>query len=214
MGLTIKEIENAKAKDKKYKLADGGGLCLLVLPSGGKLWLWRYRFDGTEKNMTFGEYPLVGPKDARELHFAAKKLLATGINPMAERKAEAEAKQQEAQAHQREADSSFEKVARKWWGWSIGKSPRHAETLMNRLETDVFPVIGHLLIDAVQTAHIRRSCLRSRREALAMSPKEHISPSDRYSALQSRVNLRVGILQPTSDRETCWRQPNPKTSPM
>jgi hypothetical protein len=38
MGLTIKEIENAKPRDKKYKLADGGGLCLLVLPSGGKLW--------------------------------------------------------------------------------------------------------------------------------------------------------------------------------
>ena len=47
MGLTIKEIENAKPRDKKYKLADGGGLCLLVLPSGGKLWLWRYRFAGT-----------------------------------------------------------------------------------------------------------------------------------------------------------------------
>ncbi len=59
MGLTIKEIENAKPRDKKYKLADGAGLCLLVLPSGGKLWLWRYRFAGTEKNMTFGEYPFV-----------------------------------------------------------------------------------------------------------------------------------------------------------
>ncbi len=156
VALTIKEIENAKPKDKKYKLADGGGLCLLIQPWGGKFWLWRYRFDGTEKNMTFGEYPLIGPKDARELHFAAKKLLASGVNPMAERKAEAETKQQEAKALQREADSSFEQVARKWWAWwSIGKSPRHAETLMNRLESDVFPVIGHLPIDAVQTAHIR-----------------------------------------------------------
>jgi hypothetical protein len=154
--LTIKEIENAKPMAKKYKMADGGGLCLLVAPSGAKLWVWRYRFDSAEKNMHFGEYPLVTLKDARELHFAAKKLLGSGINPMAERKAEAEAKQKEAKALQREADSSFEKIARKWWGWwSIGKSPRHAETLMNRLEADVFPVIGHLSIDAVQTAHIR-----------------------------------------------------------
>ena len=106
--------------------------------------------------MTFGDYPHVGPKDARDLHFAAKKLLAAGTNPMSERKAEAEAKQQQAKDVQREADSSFEKVARKWWAWwSIGKSPRHAETLMNRLEADVFPVIGHLPIDAVQTTHIR-----------------------------------------------------------
>jgi integrase len=160
VALTIKEIENAKPKAKKYKMLDGGGLSLLVLPTGTKLWLWRYQFNGGEKNMTFGEYPLVGPKDARELHFAAKKLLATGINPMAERKAEAETKQQEAKALQREADSSFEKVARKWWAWwSIGKSPRHAETLMNRLESDVFPVVGHLPIDAVQTAHIRNIML-------------------------------------------------------
>jgi hypothetical protein len=156
VALTIKEIENAKPKDKKYKLADGGGLCLIIQPWGAKFWLWRYRFDGTEKNMTFGEYPLIGPKDARELHYAAKKLLASGVNPMAERKAEAEAKQQEVKALEREADNSFEKVARKWWAWwSIGKSPRHAETLMNRLEADVFPVIGHLSIAAVQTGHIR-----------------------------------------------------------
>jgi integrase len=156
VALTIKEIENAKPMAKKYKMADGGGLCLLVAPSGAKLWVWRYRFDGAEKNMHFGEYPLVTLKDARELHFAAKKLLATGVNPMAERKAEAEAKQQEAKAIQREADSSFEKIARKWWAWwSIGKSPRHAATLMARLETDVFPVIGWMSIDAVQTAHIR-----------------------------------------------------------
>ena len=156
MALTIKEIENARPKAKKYKMLDGGGLSLLVLPTGTKLWLWRYQFNGGEKNMTFGEYPVVGPKEARELHFAAKKLLATGINPMAERKAEAEAKQEEAKAVQREAESSFEKVARKWWAWwSIGKSPRHAETLMNRLEADVFPAIGHLSIHAVQTSHIR-----------------------------------------------------------
>jgi hypothetical protein len=48
--------------------------------------------------MTFGEYPLIGPKDARELHYAAKKILASGVNPMAERKAEAEAKQEEVRA--------------------------------------------------------------------------------------------------------------------
>jgi hypothetical protein len=43
VALTIKEIQNAKPKDQKYKLADGGGLCLLIQPWGGKFWLWRYR---------------------------------------------------------------------------------------------------------------------------------------------------------------------------
>jgi Arm DNA-binding domain len=144
VALTIKEIENAKPKDKKYKLADGGGLCLIIQPWGAKFWLWRYRFDGTEKNMTFGEYPLIGPKDARELHYAAKKLLASGVNPMAERKAEAEAKQQEVKALEREADNSFEKVARKWWAWwSIGKSPRHAETRSHALGSSCWLIVSH-----------------------------------------------------------------------
>jgi hypothetical protein len=59
MALTIKEIENAKPKAKKYKMLDAGGLSLLVLPTGTKLWLWRYQFNGGEKNMTFGEYRFV-----------------------------------------------------------------------------------------------------------------------------------------------------------
>jgi integrase len=85
-----------------------------------------------------------------------KKLLATGINPMAERKAEADARQQDAKALQREVDSGFEKVARKWWAWwSIGKSPRHADTVMRRLEADVFPAIGHKSIEAVSAADLR-----------------------------------------------------------
>ena len=66
------------------------------MPTGTKFWLWRYQFNAGEKNMTFGEYPVVGPKEARELHFATKKILATGVNPIAERKAETEAKQQQA----------------------------------------------------------------------------------------------------------------------
>ena len=156
MALTIKEIENAKPRDKKYKMADGGGLCLLVSPSGAKLWVWRYRIGGAEKNMAFGEYPLVTLKEARELHFAARKTLDSGIDPMAERKAENDARKNEVKARQREAENSFEKVARRWWEWwKIGKSPRHADTVLRRLQADVFPAYGHKLIDTITAADIR-----------------------------------------------------------
>jgi integrase len=160
VALTIKEIENAKPLPKKYKMADGGGLCLLVAPSGAKLWVWRYRFNGAEKNMHFGEYPRVILKDARELHFAARKLLGTGINPVADRKAEVETKQMAVEAEQRKADNSFEKIAHEWWSWwSVGKSPRHAETVLRRLETDVFPAYGHKPIDMVTVTDIRKLML-------------------------------------------------------
>jgi integrase len=133
---------------------------LLIAPSGAKLWRWRYYFEGKEKMMAFGEYPLVSLKDARELHFVVRKTLATGTDPMAERKAESEAKQREVEAQQREAEHSFEKIARKWWAWwSVGKSPRHVDTVMRRLEADVFPVIGHKFIDELSAADIRELIL-------------------------------------------------------
>jgi hypothetical protein len=112
--MSIKKIDNATPRTKKYKMADGGGLCLLVPPSGAKLWVWRYRFDGTEKNMHFGEYPLVTLKGARELHFAARKILAAGIDPMAERKAEAEAKQREAEAQQPQPATQLRIFSYEW----------------------------------------------------------------------------------------------------
>lgn len=160
MPLTIREIENAKPAGKPYKLTDGGGLCLLIAPSGTKLWRWRYYFGGKEKMMAFGEYPVVSLKDARELHFAARRTLAAGVDPMAERKAETEARQKEVENRQREAENSFEKIARKWWAWwSVGKSPRHTDTVMRRLETDVFPVIGHVFIDTISASDIRELIL-------------------------------------------------------
>ena len=156
MPLTIREIENAKPASKPYKMTDGGGLCLLIAPSGAKLWRWRYYFEGKEKMMALGEYPLVTLKEARERQFESRKTLTAGIDPMAERKAEAEAKQSEVEKRQREAERSFERIARKWWAWwSVGKSPRHTDTVMRRLEADVFPVIGHKFIDAISAADIR-----------------------------------------------------------
>jgi integrase len=182
VALTIKEIENAKPKAKKYKMLDGDGLCLLVLSTGTKLWLWRYQFDGREKNMTFGEYPLVPPHQARELHFAAKKLLRTGVNPMAERKAEAEAKQEEVRALQREVDSSFEKVALQWWEWwSIGKSPRHADTVMRRLKADIFPAFGYKSMDAIKSGEIRELMLAiEKRDARDVAKRSHEVTSQIY----------------------------------
>jgi len=67
--------------------------------------------------MALGEYPLVNLGQVRELHFESRRILAAGIDPMAERKAEAETKQREAEARQRESDDSFEKVALNWWEW-------------------------------------------------------------------------------------------------
>lgn len=63
--LTDTAIRTAKPKEKPYKMADSGGLYVLVNPGGGKLWRLKYRFDGKERLFAIGTYPAVSLKEAR-----------------------------------------------------------------------------------------------------------------------------------------------------
>lgn len=76
----------AKPRPMPYHIADQGGLGMLVTPKGGKLWRWKYRFEGKEKEMSFGKYPDVSLDQARVLHAEARALLALGVDPMVRRK--------------------------------------------------------------------------------------------------------------------------------
>lgn len=79
MPLSNTTILNAKSVEKAYVLTDERGLSIQIQPSGGKWWRFRYRFNGTAKMISFGVYPDVGLKDARERRDAARKLLADGV---------------------------------------------------------------------------------------------------------------------------------------
>lgn len=108
MPLTDTEIRNKKPAEKPVKLFDGRGLFLIVTPAGGKWWRFRYKFDDKEKLLSLGIYPDVGLKGARERRDAARKLLADGIDPGENRKA-----QKSARADW--AANSFGVVVREWF---------------------------------------------------------------------------------------------------
>ena len=77
MALSDTAIRNAKPKDREFKLADSGGLYLLITPSGGKLWRQKFRVDGKERKLSIGRYPPCGGPS----HLASpmlKALLTTG----------------------------------------------------------------------------------------------------------------------------------------
>jgi integrase len=97
MPLTQFTIHNARAKDKPYKLPDGGGLHLLVQVNGSKLWRLRYRFGSAEKMLSLGAYPAVSLASARAKREEAKKLLADGTDPSRQRKLEKYARAVDAQ---------------------------------------------------------------------------------------------------------------------
>lgn len=93
MPTTDTAIKNAKPKDKPYKISDGGGLYLLIKPSGYKTWKYDFRLDGTRGSYTIGKYPDISLKLARDEHRKARELVAQGVNPKqikAERKVKEE----------------------------------------------------------------------------------------------------------------------------
>jgi integrase len=132
MKLTDVKIKRLKPGSKPYKASDGGGLFLWVTPSGGRIWRWSYRREGRSKLMAFGKYPDVSLAQARERHAEARKLLASGVDPMAERKAERATE-----------ENTFQSVQSRWLEhWRQGKSPRHVDYVQRRMDADILPTLG------------------------------------------------------------------------
>ena len=136
MPLTDTAIRNAKPGKKSRRLFDGGGLYVEIAPSGGKWWRLKYRYGGKEKRISLGVYPDVSLKDARDRRDAARKLLANDIDPSEQRKAKKAAKAIQ-------GANSFEVIAREWHAKRKSSwTERHAETVIRRLELNVFPWLG------------------------------------------------------------------------
>jgi integrase len=147
--LTQLQIKAAKPKDRPYKLADGGGLYVEVMPTGGKLWRMKYRQpDGKENRLSFGNYPEVSLVDARAKRDSARQLLAEGQDPgrvRAERTSQKQAI----------AANTFEKVAREWHRAMLGQwQPQTAHDILHRFELDIFPTLGDIPVTQVTTGDV------------------------------------------------------------
>jgi hypothetical protein len=88
MPLKDVSVRNAKRGPRPRKLSDGGGLYVLIQPTGSKLWRLAFRFAGKQKTLALGVYPTVSLEEARRHRDEAKKLLARSIDPSVQRKAD------------------------------------------------------------------------------------------------------------------------------
>ena len=84
--LTELGVRKAKPSSKPKKFSDGGGLFLLLHPSGSKYWRMKYRFIGKEKLLAFGVWPEVSLTEARKKRNEAKQLIKSGKDPSAANK--------------------------------------------------------------------------------------------------------------------------------
>jgi len=124
MKLNARQVDTAKPKEKPYKLADGGGLYLLVNPNGAKYWRLKYRVAGKEKLLALGVYPDVTLAVARSKRDEAKRGIAGGIDPN-------EAKREEKATREAQVNNTFHDIATEWHSSKLKKwSPGYASDIM------------------------------------------------------------------------------------
>lgn len=145
--LTDKAILAAKPKERAYRLYDRDGLYLEVSPAGGKLWRFKYRFDGKEKRLSLGKYPAVRLADARERTQDARRQLAAGTDP-------GNAKKLGKLSRGRRGEL-FQDVALEWWKkFMEPNGPGYPQEVWRRLEREVFPFIGSAEVSALGAPEI------------------------------------------------------------
>lgn len=193
MALTDTKVKNAKPAEKQFKLFDGDGLFLLVVPTGkskgGKRWRFKYRFDGKEKLLALGTYPEISLADARTRRDDARKLIAKGIDPGEAQKA-AKSEQAERLAN------TFRKLALDWYERQADiLAEKTRKMIMSRLERDVFPVVGDTPLSDLTPRSILEGVLRP------IEDRGSIELAHRVRGVISQV-LRYGVACGLCERDS------------
>ena len=205
MALTDSQVRKARPKEKAYKLADGGGLYILIQKNGSKYWRQKYRFGGKEKTISHGVYPEVTLKKARLKREEARRLLSDGIDP------------QELKKSQKTSEAgleSFKAIAQEWLvKFSPNWADSHTSKITSRLNKDVYPYIGSRPINdinapellsvlrrvenrgAIETAHrIRQHCGQVFRYAVASGHAERDPSQDLRGALRPSKSVHLASI--------------------
>jgi len=146
--LSANEVKNAKGSGKIRKLADGGGLTLII-KGESKYWWLRYRFAGNEKTLSLGSYPQVTLADARRARDEARALLQQNIDPSANR-------QRESTQRMSDGENTFRTLCEGWYKQkhAVEVTEAHAVRNWRRLEIYTFPLLARRPIRSILPADV------------------------------------------------------------
>lgn len=184
--LTDAKCEAARARESDYSLFDGQGLHLLVRKNGTKVWRLKFpRPNGRAGLATLGTYPALTLKEARNRRAEARRLLAHGVDPIEH------ALQSKLDA-ERARKCTFEAVAREWHAISARKwKSDHADTVLRRLETHLFPRLGSRPVAELKT----RDLLEPLRELERKGVVETASRLAQYTTSIMRLAVQTGHIE-------------------
>lgn len=207
ISLSDAKARNAKPKSRPYKLSDGEGLFLLVMPSGSKYWRLKYFFGGKEKLLALGVYPEVTLGMARDRRAQAREVLAAGRDP-------AETKKEVKRQKVLQATNSFESIAREWLDKQRHEwVPSTRVTRQTQLERYIFPKLGVRPITEITapeilnvlravegtgilhtTRRLKQMCSQVFRYAIATGRAERNPVPDLQGALKAPVSRHYSFL--------------------
>jgi integrase len=152
--LSARRVKTARATDGPAMLADGAGLYLRVEASGTRSWIYRFQLRGRRRDMGLGSASLYTLAEARQKAWEARRLVADGIDPV-EQRAGAKAAVRVATAKAmtfRQCAEAYVQAHQAGWG-----NPKHTKQWSATLETYVFPTLGSLPVQAVDTGLIMKA---------------------------------------------------------
>lgn len=212
MPLTDKEIKATQSTEKNYRLYDEKGLYLEVHRNGSKYWRLKYRYLDKEKLLALGVYPEVTLKEARAAREEARKQVANGIDPSAQKQAK-KATQKLA------AENSFQTMAEEWLSTQMrDKTESYRAKVQRTLEKNLYPKIGGMPVKdvsapallaalrsienrgVIDTAHrMKQVAGQVIRYAIATGRAERDPTPDLRGALQPRTTTHLAaITEPQS----------------
>jgi integrase len=186
MPLNDARIRAAKPGAKRYKLADGGGLYLVVEPTGSKLWRYKYRIDGRENVFSIGAYPGIGILAARREHMAARERVLRGEHPV-KLKREARVAQRFAAAN------TFKCLAEEWYDGKVNAkrwTGYYASQVRAGLDRDLLPSLGAISIDQITPLQIHEllsNVVARGAPSVAVNLRQWASQVFRLAILSSRA---------------------------
>lgn len=176
---------------KNNKLFDGGGLYLLLKPTGGKTWRLKYnKPNGKEDTLVIGEYPAVSLKQARIEREEARAQLARGTDPKEHRREEV-IRRKQAELH------TFEAVALEWHAMEASRwSPDYASRFKKRLEDNLFPEIGSRPVATLKTRDLiapLKKIEQRNAHVIAIRMKQAITGIMRYAVQQGLIDANPAL---------------------
>lgn len=140
--LTDAQCRAAKPREKAYKLFDGGGLALVVLPSGAKSWRLFYRDAGRQQTHSLGLYPAIGAAEARRRAAVARESVGRGADPSEPKKT----------APVR--GLVLRQACEDYWAGRNDVTPDYRANALRGLELHVWPVLGEREVSKVTRADV------------------------------------------------------------